>query len=161
APLLSIRAGDDISDLFFQMLPAAVITGKVLDEDGEPLANCNVSLLRRQPGKSREPAVVAIQPTNDLREYPFGGLFPGPDLVEVVPPPDTRNFDRRPADSSETPARQDLNYLVNYYPGTPDFMQASTVSVRAGDELPVNFLMIPGRTYRIRGMVTGIPANQK
>ena len=40
-------------------------------------------------------------------------------------------------------------------------MQASTVTLKAGDEMPVNFTLAPARTYRVRGIVTGVTAGQK
>jgi len=40
-------------------------------------------------------------------------------------------------------------------------MQASPVTLKAGDEMPVNLTLSPARTYRIRGIVTGVPAGQK
>jgi hypothetical protein len=159
--ILSVQPGQETTDLLFQMLPAAVITGKVLDEDGEPLTGYGVSLLRKRPGKSREPEAFNNERTNDLGEYRFGGLFPGQYMVAVIPLPDTRNFEHLAKESDGAASKQDLNYLVTYYPGTTDSAQASVISLRAGDEMPVNFTMVPGRTYRIRGIVTGIPANQK
>ena len=159
--ILSVQPGQDVNDLLFQMLPAAVITGKVVDEDGEPLPGCGVSLLRKRPGKSREPEVVGNERTNDLGEYRFGGLFPGQYLLAVIPLPDTRNFEHLAKESNGAASTQDLNYLVTYYPGTTDSAQAAAISLRAGDEMPVNFTMVPGRTYRVRGIVTGVPANQK
>ena len=51
--ILTIQAGQEMNDLLFQMLPSAVITGKVVDEDGDPLAGYGVSLLKKQPGKSK------------------------------------------------------------------------------------------------------------
>ena len=159
--ILSVQARQDTNDLLFQMLPAAVITGKVVDEDGEPMPGYGISLLRKRPGKSREPEGVGNERTNDLGEYRFGGLFPGQYLVAVVPLPDTRNFEHLAKESDSTSNKPDLNYLVTYYPGTTDSAQAAVISLRAGDEMPVNFTMVPGRTYRVRGIVTGVPANQK
>ena len=159
--ILSVQPGQDVNDLLFQMLPAAVITGKVVDEDGEPLPGYGVSLLRKRPGKSRAPEVVGNERTNDLGEYRFGGLFPGQYLLAVIPLPDTRNFEHLAKESNGAASTQDLNYLVTYYPGTTDSAQAAAISLRAGDEMPVNFTMVPGRTYRVRGIVTGVPANQK
>ncbi len=159
--ILSVQAGQEANDLLFQMLPAAVITGKVVDEDGEPMPGYGVSLLRKRPGKSREPEPVNNERTNDLGEYRFGGLFPGQYLVVVIPLPDARSFEHLAKESDGTASKQDLNYLVTYYPGTTDSAQATAISLRAGDEMPVNFTMFPGRTYRVRGIVTGVPANQK
>jgi hypothetical protein len=158
--ILSVQAGQEIDDLVFQMLPAAVISGRVVDEDGDPLPYSGVSLLKKRPGKSREPELAGEERTNDLGEYRFGGLFPGQYLIAVVPAPDTRNFEHLTKQPDGTPGKQDLNYLVTYYPGTTDIAQAAALSLRAGDEMPVNFTMVPGMTYRVRGIVTGIPANQ-
>jgi protocatechuate 3,4-dioxygenase beta subunit len=159
--ILSVQPRQKINDLLFQMLPAAVITGKVVDEDGEPMPGCGVSLLRKRPGKSREPEVVSNERANDLGEYRFGGLFPGQYLVAVIPLPDSRNFEHLAKENDGTSSKPDLNYLVTYYPGTTDSAQAAIISLRAGDEMLVNFTMVPGRTYRVRGIVTGVPANQK
>jgi len=158
---LTVQPGQAMGDLLFQMQPSAVISGRVVDEDGDPLANYGVSLLRKRPGKSREPEVIRNDRTNDLGEYRFGGLFPGQYFAAVVPLPDLRNFERLGKGSDGAADKQDMNYLVTYYPGTTDSAQASSLSLRAGDEMPVNFTMIPGRTYRVRGFVTGFPANQK
>jgi hypothetical protein len=40
-------------------------------------------------------------------------------------------------------------------------MQASPVTLKAGDEMPANFTLVPSRTYRIRGIITGVTAAQK
>jgi hypothetical protein len=40
-------------------------------------------------------------------------------------------------------------------------MQASAVTLKAGDEMPVNFALVLARTYRVRGLVTGVMAGQK
>jgi len=159
--ILTVRAGQEINDLLFQMLPAAVIRGRVVDEDGDPLPGFEVALLRNLPGKSREPVRANNDRTNDLGEYRFGGLFPGQYFVTVVPPPDLRNFEHLAKGPDDAASKPDQNYLTTYYPGTTDSAQASAISLRAGDEMPVNFTMIPGRTYRVRGIITGIPANQK
>jgi protocatechuate 3,4-dioxygenase beta subunit len=158
---LTVQAGEDIHDLLFQMLPSAVITGRVVDEDGDPLAGYGVSLLRKRPGKSREPEIAGEERTNDLGEYRFPGLFPGQYLVGVVPVPDVSNFIHSAKPPAESAGKPDLSYLTTYYPGTTDFAQAGVIDLRTGDEMPVNFTLVPARSYRIRGMVTGIPAHQK
>jgi len=66
------------------MLQAAVITGRVVDEDGDPLPNFEVGLLRKLPGKSREPAVTRNDRTNDLGEYRLFGLAPGRYFVSAA-----------------------------------------------------------------------------
>jgi protocatechuate 3,4-dioxygenase beta subunit len=157
---VTVHAGQELTDLLFQMLPAAVITGRVVDGDGDPLAGFGVSLMRKRPGKERAPEVAGEERTNDLGEYRFSGLFGGQYFVAVVPPSDARNFVRT-KDAPNTASKSDLSFLTTYYPGTSDFTQASAIDLRAGEEMPVNFTLLPSRSFRIRGLVTGIPANQK
>jgi hypothetical protein len=40
-------------------------------------------------------------------------------------------------------------------------MQAAAVTLKAGDEMPVNLTLVPARTYRVRGTVTGVNPGQK
>jgi uncharacterized protein (DUF2141 family) len=157
---VTVHAGQELTDLLFQMLPAAIITGRVVDGDGDPLASFGVSLLRKRPGKERAPEIAAEERTNDLGEYRFSGLFGGQYFVAVVPPPDVRNFVRT-KDTPKAADKSDLGFLTTYYPGTSDFKQASALDLRAGEEMPLNFTLLPSRSFRIRGLVTGIPANQK
>ena len=68
---------------------------------------------------------------------------------------------RQPEKSPPGDAAPDTRYLTTYYPGTNDPAQGTSVAVNAGDEIPINLTLVPQRTYRIRGVVTGIPAGQK
>ena len=57
-----------------------------------------------------------------------------------------------------TEAQTETRYVKTYYPGTADDSQASPVALKAGDEMPVNLTLVPTRTYRVRGIVTGFRA---
>src|ERR1700732_1582573 len=45
--LLTLRSGQEMEDLLFRLVPSAVIAGKIVDEDGEPLPEVIVSALRQ------------------------------------------------------------------------------------------------------------------
>src|SRR5438309_6762432 len=49
--VLTIRAGQAVDNLLFQMLPTAVISGRVTDEDGDPLSEVRVIAQMKKPGK--------------------------------------------------------------------------------------------------------------
>ena len=44
---LTFKAGEALSDQVLHMLPAAVVTGRVLDDDGDPVPDAEVTVWRR------------------------------------------------------------------------------------------------------------------
>ena len=166
--IFTVQAGQSLEDLQLHMLATSVISGRVTDEDGDPMSGVNVVAQRRKPGKAgRETALNGA--TNDLGEYRLAGLFPGQYWIVAIPPPDIRDYEQHNQkallgtnlEDSPSEAQPDTRYLTTYYPGTYDAMQATSITVRAGDEMPVNFTLMPGRAYHIRGTLAGVTAAQK
>src|ERR1700722_6284660 len=145
--VITIPADKPLDDLVFHMLSTGVITGKVADEEGDPVPNVRVVVERKLPGKGKRGSVGAAA-TNDLGEYRVAGLFPGQYWVAAMPPPDSRDYER-PRAKGEAPAGDDkpeTRYVTTYYPGTSDGSQASLIALKAGDEMPVNVMLVPTRT---------------
>ena len=170
--VLTVEAGQSMQDLLFRMLPTAVVSGRITDEDGDPLSEVRVMAQRKKAGKAGWEG-AASSGTNDLGEYRLSGLFPGQYRIVAIPAPDLRDYESQRAKvaasatgskadgDSPTAAQPETRYLTTYYPGTYDAMQASTVALRAGDEMPISLTLAPARTYRVRGIVAGIPAGLK
>src|SRR6202521_4805204 len=157
--VFTVQAGQSVEDLLFRMLPTAVISGRITDEDGDPMPSVRVVAQKKKPGKSTRES-VGTEATNDLGEYRLAGLFPGQYWIVAMPPPDFRDYEKQEKWSAGE-AQPDTRYVNTYYPGTYDAMLASAVTLKAGDEMPVNFTLVPARTYRCRGIITGVTANQK
>jgi len=162
--VITVQAGQPLEDLLFRMLPTAVISGRVTDEDGDPMHEVRVFVQRKKPGKAGREG-VGMAGTNDLGEYRVAGLFPGEYWIVAMPPPDYRDYERQreksPPEGNKTASQPDTRFVTTYYPGTYDATQASPIKLKAGDEMPVNFTLVPARTYRVRGVVVGIAAGQK
>jgi protocatechuate 3,4-dioxygenase beta subunit len=157
--VFTVQAGQPVEDLLFRMLPTAVISGRITDEDGDPMSGVRVVAQKKKPGKSTRES-VGTEGTNDLGEYRIAGLFPGQYWIVAMPPPDFRDYEKQEKWSAGE-AQPDTRYVNTYYPGTYDAMLASAVTLKAGDEMPVNFTLVPARTYRVRGIITGVTAAQK
>jgi protocatechuate 3,4-dioxygenase beta subunit len=150
--LLTLRPGQEVKDLLFRLIPSAVIAGKILDEDGEPLPEIQVSALRQVylEGK-RSLATETMAQTNDLGEYRLFGLRPGRYFVSAVFPPWGRFSGD---DDSEEAQSNHQGYAKMFYPGTPEAAKAIPVSVKSGEEIPsVQIFMHQLPVYRIRGHV--------
>ena len=150
---LTLAPGQTVSNISIQLIPAAIITGHVLDEDGEPVAGAQVLALRPVYGSGqREFAQMGESRTNDLGEYRIFGLAPGQYFLEADKQP--RLFSALKAESG---------YVPIYYPGVSDTAQAAPVNVRAGDEFSsADITMRTSSTVTIHGHVisglSGAPA---
>jgi protocatechuate 3,4-dioxygenase beta subunit len=159
--ILTLTAGQEIKDLHIRLQAAAVIRGRVTDEDGDAMANAEVSVLRQTfvSGHSHWEQVGAER-TNDLGEYRIANLTAGNAYVSVNPPPDFKGLIESSGAASKQPRAGDktaTSYQTTFYPGTPDRSQAAPVQLHAGDDYPINFSLVPAPALSIRGSVVNLP----
>jgi Carboxypeptidase regulatory-like domain len=162
--VLTLGLGEELKDLRIRLQAAAVVRGRVTDEDGDPLPNAQVAVERQTFGSGHSRWEQAgSERTNDLGEYRVANLPGGNYYVSVTPPPDFKSLFETAGQAAtpETPATnpmQSLAYRTTYYPGTTDRAQAVSIQLRAGDELPLDFSLIPSPSLTIRGSVVNLPA---
>jgi 5-hydroxyisourate hydrolase-like protein (transthyretin family) len=145
---LTLAPGHKIADLLFRLNRMGVITGRVLDEDGDPIRGVAVvSMLHRTAGGKPKIDATGSDRTNDRGEYRIVDLLPGRYSIVATPP-------LMPTMSGSP---QQSDYLPTYYSGTTDSARASTIEVKSGDELSgIDFAFSPkppSRTYKVRGHV--------
>jgi hypothetical protein len=164
--VLTLVAGQELKDVQIRLQAAAVVRGSVTDEDGEPMPNAQVAVLRQTfVSGHNHLEQVGSERTNDLGEYRVAGLPAGNYYVCVSPPPDFKSLieaaaamasAQSGADKSATTS-QATSYQTTYYPGTPDRSAAAPVELHAGDDFPVNFSLLPSPSLSIRGSVVNLP----
>jgi protocatechuate 3,4-dioxygenase beta subunit len=154
---LTLKRGQEVKDLVFRMQPAAVITGKIVDAEGDPALEASVEVLHQRSGSSRGNSQFYGQArTNDLGEYRIPGLPPGRYLVLAQaqwPSPATASTGNESTSSSKT----ETVYAPTYYPGTMYKTQAAAIELHAGDQVPANISLVASHSFRIRGTVSGLP----
>jgi protocatechuate 3,4-dioxygenase beta subunit len=136
--------------------PHAVISGRVLDADGEPLERAQVQLLQSRYMNGRKVlSTSATTHTNDLGDFRWSGLVAGRYYLYVA------SLESTPPGSISTE-----EYMPAYYPDTIDSASATPFDVGAGAHIRVPDLVLrKARTVTIRGRVaveiggaTGPPA---
>lgn len=160
--MITLVGGQELKELHIRLQAAAVVRGRVTDEDGEPLANAEVTVMRQTytAGHTHWEQAGAER-TNDLGEYRIANLAAGNVYVSCSPPPDFKSLIESGGAAAETRASHDKSapttYQTTYYPGTSDRSQASPIQLHAGDEFPVNFSLTPSPSLSIRGSVLNLP----
>lgn len=161
--VLSFDAGQELKDQTLRMLPAAILTGRVLDEDGDPMPDVEVTVFWRKfsSGRLKLESRGGMQ-TNDLGEFRIGGLLAGKYYVSASPSPNFQSLVPTPRSAAETGSPSaDTAYVTTYYPNTVDRAQAAAIELHPGDETPVDFSLVRTHTARIRGSVTGLAPGAK
>jgi protocatechuate 3,4-dioxygenase beta subunit len=159
--LVTLTAGQELKDLHIRLQAGAIVHGRVTDEDGDPLADAQVTLLKQTfAGGHTHWEQAGGERTNDLGEYRVANLPAGNFYVSVTPPPDFRTLIEAGGvggGEAHNREKQNTSYQTTYYPGTPDRSQAAPVQLRPGDDFPVNFSLTPAPSLSIRGSVVNLP----
>lgn len=157
-----VGEGQTVKQIDFRLMPQGVITGKVLDEDGEPMAGVQVRAQRTfLRNGQRVSNTIANATTSDIGEYRLPELKPGRYSVVASPRPRPDIMGMGPGAPSSLdplPANPEMTYAATYYPSTPDADTAVPVDVGEGGEVPqVDIRLVKTRVFRVRGKVVGMP----
>jgi hypothetical protein len=151
--ILALSPGQDLRELLFRLLPAAVIAGRIQNENGDALPWVRVNALRATylRGKRTLSSEVTVA-TNDLGEYRLFGLRPGRYFLSATYRPGQRLEANEEDEDMEGVGKS--GYVPTYYPGTPDPARATALTIKTGDEIPsMDLLLEPATVYSIRGRV--------
>jgi 5-hydroxyisourate hydrolase-like protein (transthyretin family) len=126
---------------------AGAITGRLLDEFGEPLLGARIQATRPRivRGVRQLVAVGASDTTDDTGSFRLFGLAPGTYYVTAT----------LRASAPDADLLQATVGGVTYYPGTSDVAEALPLVLRPGDETNVAFQLAPVRDVRVSGTVLG------
>lgn len=167
--VLALQKGQKLDRILLQLIPAGVIRGRIVDEDGDPVPGMVVEALVPQEeiasrllGVSEEvqrmlknqPIPIQTTVTNDLGEFRLSGLRPGKYFVNAI---DTGgkmspigimngfSVSNGPDDNGE--------HAPTYYPDTSRSDQAEAVGVEAGQEVVADIQLQHEQMVTVSGVV--------
>jgi hypothetical protein len=128
----------------FSLPRGAAITGRVLDEFGDPVANARVQALRYQlvQGTRRLTPIGIMAQSDDTGAFRLYGLMPGDYYVSAI-------LRALPLDAPD----EATGYAPTYYPGTGSVTEAQPVPLAVAEEANISFALMPVRTSRVSGSV--------
>ena len=156
--VLTLRPGQEMRDLLFRLIPSAVISGRVINEEGDPLPWVQVNALREAySGGKKTLTLETTVPTNDLGEYRLFSLRPGRYYIRASYHPN----EQITGPGEQVEGRDDdepRGYVPMYYPSSTEPARASSITVKAGEETPsLEILLRRVDVFTIRGRVYSPP----
>jgi Carboxypeptidase regulatory-like domain len=151
--LLMVRAGETLGQVDFKLIRGGVIEGRIVDPDGEPVAQAQVMVERymTHEGK-RNLRPMGGGSTDDRGQFRLFDIAPGKYFVSAR----FRNW------ASED--QDDSTYPPVYYPGTPRAQEAARIEVTPGGEIQgIDITLTESKAFSISGKVfraDGKPATE-
>lgn len=175
---LSLRAGQKIPAAQIRLLPAAVVTGEVRDEDGEPMSGVVVEAEQyRYVRGAKVLSATARGTTDDRGTYRIFNLAPGRYFLKAQ----GRGLMARVAGAMMTGggpggmgafggggrggflASMDdaVSYPATYYPNAEAAEEAIPLQLAAGAEMTgIDFRLFPAATFSVQGVISGLDNSQ-
>lgn len=135
----------DTGALNFRLAPPSAITGRVVDEAGDPVENASVQLLiSAVQGGRKSVRSFGWRYTNDQGEYRFGHLPAGEFYLAVTGKPWYAASSGLPEQSAAgTQNVSHAAFAPAYYADAGDARSASALILKSGQEAEANFTLYP------------------
>lgn len=139
--LLLLGPNETMLDANVALRPTGVVTGTVLDQNGDPVKNAQVSLLQSMYQRGKPLYIPAAQgQTDDRGRYRVFGIRAGRYRVMAA-------------------AQVPQSFGAMFYPNAARFADATVLHITPGKEFPgIDFRLAPVGAVRVKGRVTA-PAN--
>jgi protocatechuate 3,4-dioxygenase beta subunit len=148
---IKLAAGAVFDKAIVALPRGGVITGRVTDDEGTPLAHVQVYGLWFPPGSTRGQRNGGGNSSDDLGQFRLFGLQPGE--YAIVAEARMPTFMPPNMDQSVTEEER-VGFLTTFYPGTPDEAGAQRVRAVAGAETTgIEIRLVNGRLLRMSGLV--------
>ena len=152
--VVRLESGQSLNGLKFKLTPSAVVSGTILDSDGEPIEGAHVTLANftRRYGRPRVEGSDSTD-TDDRGEYRFRGLAAGKYYIGVEPK--SHGWDR--VDHSATAALSETS-VPTFYPGVSDIEAAVPIEVSTGRRVTgIDVTLLRSRVFRVSGRLVNAP----
>ena len=157
---LQLTNGQLMERIDFALARGSVITGRVTDQLGEPVAGVRMQAMRfyYQPGGERQLMGISMggtfgMATNDLGEFRVSGLLPGTYVLSANPDDGGMRGILRDAGPGTQSSGESVGYATTFYPGTLNAEQAEPITLGVGEVGSASFVLSTARMTRVSGMI--------
>ncbi len=157
---LQLSKGQAVTGMTIKMLPHGVITGRVLDEDAEPVPRVSVSAYHyTYSGGRKSLSTGPSATTNDLGEFRLWGLTPGAYYLGATP------FEVYNAQAQRRKTKAET-FAPTFFPSVDLVERSTPIEVAAGSQTPnMDIRLRKTRTFSVSGTIvdgaSGAPWKQR
>ena len=145
---IGIAEGSNLSGIDIKLERGGIISGRILNEEGEPLSNVHVFAMRNAYINNQKKLMPLTRAeTDDHGEYRLHDLRPGTYYVFCA-------LENRYGPNAEATDSKHA-YPAVYYPGVAAVHAAMPIQISSGSEGVANFSVSPTAAFTVRGKVIG------
>lgn len=151
---LSLGAGESLTGEVLELVPSSAISGKIVDEEGEPVMGVQVDARKWTFSEGRRTLQsvgggrsFGDSMTNDRGEYRLFGLLPGRYYLVVKPMWDSLSSEGR--------------LVKTYYPNSRHIAEATPIVLGPGEEVRADFSLVHLPGVKVKGTLTGAAVEAK
>jgi len=157
---MTLSAGQSLTGIELKMTPFGVISGKVLDTDGDPVSGVQVSVMRwgYMRGGRRLVNAGPGASTDDRGMFRVYNLASGRYFLVAHP---TGSVSAYPIGAERRSPPQEM-YVTTYYPSGADSSGAAAILVSAGQEAPgMDIQLRRTKVVSVSGRVSGMQSGTR
>ncbi len=153
---IAVGPGLDSEHIVFPLAAPGSISGTVIDQEGDPVAQGQVWLFLKSVSLGKpQIAMHGVQATDSSGSFHFSHLMPGAYLVGVKAHPwyadnNVRTPPEAPVAQENPPSELDVTYATTYYADTIDPAAASPITITEGSSANVQITLRAVRAVRAR-----------
>jgi len=157
--VINLTEGQQFKDITFRLIPAATLSGRVRDSNGDPVPSAQVTILRSiyNSNGQRNLTSAGNATTDDRGEYRIFWVPPGRYVLSAGGNSNSAAYfiDGEFISTSRSQnSFADRTFPRTYYPGTLDPSRATTIELLPGAELNgMDVVLTQPSTFRIRGKI--------
>jgi len=139
-----------LAPLTFRLIPNASLTGRIVDEAGDPVEGALVQLFRSAVSSGRRKVFRYNRAYSDERgEYRFWRLAAGDYYVSASGQPWYSQSQVFKFPLGQTDDRPVMSFPLTFYPNARDWHSASAIRLQAGEEATANLSLVATPGYRV------------
>jgi protocatechuate 3,4-dioxygenase beta subunit len=154
---ISVAAEQAVRNLAFKVMPLGAISGRVVDEDGEPVPDAEIELSEYRfgpDGRRHLERAMASALADSRGDYRLSGIQPGAYLLRVHVQPIPPVLPAPPEHMHSSIPEEAFTPL--YYPSARTPAEATPLEVRAGADIAgIDLRLARAITHHVRGRIVG------